>query len=400
MTRAAFVTLSVATLLVGVAIVGWLSWTNAYREPPTPGDPLDRLTLEQRDQFERGRVEFQRVFAPETGLGPLFNANACAECHESPVAGGPGDEVEVHAAAFLHDDFCDPLVEKGGPVIQQEAIPALQALGINSEPFPAEATVRALRTTPDVFGFGLLDAVPEAAILALADPHDRDGDGISGRPNLSYDGRLGRFGRKALVPTLREFNDSAFVVEQGITNPAVPEENTVAGKPIPKGVDAVPDPEIDQDALDVTDAFVRFLAPPPTLKRGREEKRGQKVFSDIGCARCHVPALKTAEHPIKALSGRAVAAYTDLLLHDMGAELADICLGRATPSEFRTEPLMGLRLSEQVEEGVPQFLHDGRARSIEEAITLHGGEGAAARDKFRALSDAERKALLAFLRSL
>lgn len=394
MTRAALV-------LAGVGLVGSLLSAHACRrEAPALGAPLDRLTPEQRDQFERGRAEFQRVFAPETGLGPLFNANACAECHESPVAGGPGDEVEVHAAAFLQGGFCDPLVEKGGPVIQQQATPALEAaLGIKREPFPAQVIARARRTTPDVFGFGLLDAVPEATILALADPDDRDGDGISGRPNRSDDGRLGRFGRKALVPTLREFNDSAFVIEQGITNPAVPEENTIAGKPIPKGVDPVSDPEIDQDAIDVTDAFVRFLA-PPAPRLGREETRGQKVFSDIGCARCHVPTLRTGEHPIKALNGREVAAYTDLLLHDMGAELADICLGGATPSEFRTEPLMGLRLSEQVEEGEPQFLHDGRARSIEEAIVLHGGEGAAARNSFRVLSDAERKALLAFLRSL
>jgi CxxC motif-containing protein (DUF1111 family) len=388
-------------VLVGLGVLGCLLLTLACREPPKPGEPLDGLTPEQRDQFERGRSEFQRVFAPDTGLGPLFNADSCAECHESPVAGGSGDEMEVHAAAFLEGSFCDPLVEKGGLVIQQQATPALKAtLGIDSEPFPTEATARALRTTPDVFGFGLLDAVPEATILALADPDDRDGDGISGRPNRSYDGRLGRFGRKALVPTLREFNDSAFVFEQSVTNPAVPDENTIAGKPIPKGVDPVLEPEINQEVIDLTDRFVRLLAPPAARELGIEEKRGQKVLSDIGCARCHVPTLKTGEHQIKALSSREVAAYTDLLLHDMGPELADICLGLATPSEFRTEPLMGLRFSEHVEEGKPRFLHDGRARSIEEAITLHGGEGANARDKFRALPDAERKALLTFLHSL
>jgi len=390
-----------AHVFVGVVIVADLLLAGACREAAKPGDPLEGLTREQRDQFERGRAEFQRVFAPDTGLGPLFNADSCAECHESPVAGGSGDEVEVHAAAFLEGGFCDPLVEKGGLVIQQQATPALKAaLGIDSEPFPAAATARALRTTPDVFGFGLLDAVPEATILALADPDDRDGDGISGRANRSYDGRLGRFGRKALVPTLREFNDSAFVFEQSVTNPAVPEENTIGGKPIPKGVDPVPDPEINQEAIDLTDAFVRLLAPPAALKPGSEERRGQKIFSDIGCARCHVPTLKTGEHSIRALSRKEIAAYTDLLLHDMGPELADICLGVATPSEFRTEPLMGLRFSEQVEEGKPRFLHDGRAPSIEEAITLHGGEASSARSKFQALPDAERRALLRFLRSL
>jgi len=285
-------------------------------------------------------------------------------------------------------------VQKGGPVIQQKVTPALKAaLGIDAEPVPAEATARAMRTTPDLFGFGLLDAVPDAVILALADPDDRDGDGISGRPNRFFDGRLGRFGRKALVPTLREFNAGAFVVEQGITNPEVLSEETVGGQPIPPGVDPVPEPEITEKALEATDAFVRFLAPPAPLKLTRVATQGRDIFSRIGCHRCHVPTLKTGDHAVKALSNREVAAYTDLLLHDMGPELADICLGLATPSEFRTEPLMGLRLSER-------FLHDGRAGSTEEAIRLHGGEGAAARDKFGALSSAARQALLEFLKSL
>lgn len=389
-----------ANVVLGAALVGSLSSISACRKAPQPGEPVNGLTREQREQFERGRVEFERAFTPETGLGPLFNADACGECHESPAAGGPGDELEVHATRFLQGGFCDPLIEKGGPVIQQRTTPALKAaLGHDSEPFPTEGTATALRTTPDVFGFGLLDAVPDATILAMADPDDRDGDGISGRPNRFFDGRIGRFGRKALVPTLREFNDGAFVFEQGVTNPAVPEENTIGGRPIPQGVDPLSEPEINHEALELTDAFVRFLAPPAPLSFGRQEKRGEAIFSKIGCARCHVPALRTAEHPVKGLSKVEVRAYTDLLLHDMGPELADICLGLATPSEFRTEPLMGLRFSEQIEEGEPRFLHDGRARSIEEAIIRHGGEGAGARDRFRALSAADRNALLTFLRS-
>ena len=362
---------------------------------PRPGDPLDELTREERLQFDKGRTEFERRFTPETGLGPLFNADACAECHEDPRSGGVGDEVEVHVSAFLPDGpFCDPLVSKGGPVIQQAVTPLLKAaLGIEREPLPSEATARALRTTPDIFGFGLLDAVPEATILELADPDDRDGDGISGRPNRFFDGRLGRFGRKAIVPTLREFNAGAFVIEQGITNPAVPTEETVGGRPLPPNVDPVPEPEITQEAIDATDAFARFLAPPAPLKLTRTGERGRDLFARIGCARCHVPTLRTGDHPVKALRNKEVAAYTDLLLHDMGPDLADICLGLAVPSEFRTEPLMGVRLSRR-------FLHDGRAGTIDEAIRLHGGEGAAARDRFNALTDDERKALLEFVKSL
>ncbi len=361
---------------------------------PKLGDPLPGLTRDELKQFKRGQIEFERVFTPESGLGPLFNANSCNECHEDPVAGGTGDETELHVAAFLSAGVCSDLAAKGGPVIQSQVTPALKAaLGIESEPVPKEATGRATRTTPDLFGFGLLDAVPDETILALADPDDRDSDGISGRPNRLPDGRIGRFGRKAAVPTLREFNATAFILEQGITSPAFPKEETVGGQPIPAGVDPLPDPEINQEAVDAADAFVRFLAPPPPPYLTAKGKLGQYVFQKIGCHRCHVPELKTGDHPVKALKYQKVAAYTDLLLHDMGWDLADICLGQATPPEFRTEPLMGLRIAEK-------FLHDGRAETIRDAIELHGGEGSAARDAFKALPGKDREALLEFLKSL
>src|SRR5437870_5062410 len=250
----------------------------------------------ERRRFARGKVVFDRVFTPEKGLGPLFNSTACGECHEKPTAGGRGDEVEVHATALKKGGVCDPLVEEGGFVVQQHTTPALkQALGIDQEPFPPSATARAKRTTAEIFARGLLDAVPESVILAYADPDDKNHDGISGRPNHSVDGRLGRFGRKAFVPTLAEFNAGAFVAEMGITNPAEPTEENIGGKPIPPGVDPVPDPEITQAAPD---------------------------------------------------------------------------------------------------------LHDGRATTLEQAIAAHGGEGSAARDRFKALTAAERKALIAFLDSL
>src|SRR5437764_2491787 len=159
-----------------------------------PGDPLPFLTLNQRALFERGRGVFQTEFTPETGLGPLFNNNACSQCHEDPVVGGVGEEVERHATAF-RAPACDDLAAHGGPVIQDSVTPALHAaLGIDREPVPAAATDTAVRTTASLLGFGLLDAVPDAEILALADPADRNGDGISGRPNRTADGRLGRFG--------------------------------------------------------------------------------------------------------------------------------------------------------------------------------------------------------------
>ena len=333
------------------------------------------------------------MFTPEIGLGPLFNANACGECHEQPVTGGTGDEVELHVAAF-RNGICDPLADSGGPVFQLQVTPALKAaLGIDQEPVPAGATARANRTTPSLLGFGLLDAVPDKDIRLRADPADRNHDGVSGRPNRNFDGRLGRFGRKALVPTLRDFNAGAFVIEMGITSPAIPTEETIGGRPIPAGVDPAPDPELTQEDLDLANDFVRFLAPPVPLPLDLEGERGKIIFGTIGCVACHAPSLTTGDNPVRALRYKQVDAYTDLLLHDMGPKLADICLGLAEPSEFRTEPLMGLRLREK-------FMHDGAAATIEAAIDLHGGEAGGARERFRKLTARERAAVLKFLGSL
>ncbi len=365
----------------------------ACQKPLEPGDPVRGLTKDQRASFDRGQVVFDSTFTPATGLGPLFNSDGCGECHEDPVKGGVGDEVELHASAF-HAPVCDPLAAEGGFVFQLKVTPALKAaLGIDSEPVSSNATARALRTTPVLFGRGLLDLVPDSVILLYADPDDRDGDGISGRPNHFVDGRLGRFGRKALVPRLDEFNNGAFSVEMGVTSPAVLTEETVGGKPIPAGVDPVPEPEIGQTVLDRTNDFVRLLAAPTPLKASKDAKRGRKIFVDIGCAGCHIPTLRTGDSPIAALSHKKVAAYTDLLLHDMGPDLADMCLGEATPAEFRTEPLIGLRLK-------PNFLHDGLDTTLEQAIQSHGGEGSRARDRFLGLSPSDRVALIAFLKTL
>src|SRR3989454_9350470 len=159
------------------------SLAGGCQRPLKPGDPVRGLSRAELDRFAHGKVVFDSTFMPEKGLGPLFNSTSCGECHEDPAKGGRGDEVELHATAF-RGGVCDPLVEEGGFVIQRHTTPALtQALGIDSEPFPPSATARALRTTPVVFGRGLLDAVPESVILAYADPDDKNHDGISGRPD-------------------------------------------------------------------------------------------------------------------------------------------------------------------------------------------------------------------------
>jgi len=369
----------------------------ACRKLPAPGEPLAGLTPAERARFDSGRVVFDSIFTPEKGLGPLFNSTSCAECHEDPKPGGTGDEVERHATAFHPDATgraCDELASLGGPVFENQVTPALKAaLGIASEPVPPQATAIAHRTTPIIFGFGLLDAVPDSVILSYADPDDRDHDGVSGRAGRNFDGRLGRFGRKALVPTLLEFTEGALNAEQGVTSPAVPDEPTVGGQALPPNTDPASDPELSQRQVEVLDAFVRFLAPPAPAKMSSDARRGRELFAQVGCNRCHIPALPTGDNPVRALAHREVPAFTDLLLHDMGPDLADICLGLATPSEFRTEPLMGLRLRKR-------FLHDGRASTPEQAIDQHGGEAAAARMRFIGLSATERAALLAYLQTL
>src|SRR5439155_26780135 len=191
---------------------------------------------------------------------------------------GAREEVERHATAFHAGAAgrpCDELAAEGGPVFQKRVTPTLHtALGIDSEPVSPRATAIAARTTPDIFGFGLLNAVPDSVILSYADPDDRNHDGISGRPNRFFDGRIGRFGRKALVPTLREFNEGALSAEIGITSPAVPNEETVGGRPLPAGTDPAPDPELSQEAADQLDAFVLLLALPPAQQLASEPPRG------------------------------------------------------------------------------------------------------------------------------
>ena len=383
--------LTVLAVVGGMETLGLLG---ACPKAPQAGEPLNGLTPEQLASFNAGKVIFEQKFEPENGLGPLFNADACSECHEEPVTGGNGDEDETHAAVTMPDGSCDMLAAHGGPVFQAHTTPALErALGIDSEPIPAAATTRATRSSPDVFGFGLLEAVPDREIVARADPNDRDHDGVSGRPHYQPDGRVGRFGRKAAVARLDDFNGGAFVIEMGITNPVMPNEESIGGAAIPAGVDSTAEPELSAEGLASVVDFIRFLAPPPPLPLSIKAERGRAVFRGLGCASCHTPALVTGPNRVRALDRKVVAAYSDLLLHDMGAARADICIGQATPAEFRTEPLMGLRFAKK-------FLHDGAASTLEEAIQLHDGEAARARQHWDRATPYTREALLEFLKSL
>lgn len=362
------------------------------------GTPLPGLDDAQFAAFNAGLALFNKVYLPEEGLGPLFNENQCSACHTDPAPGGTtGFEFVTRATRFA-DGVCDPLSDEGGENIRTQATPLLRAQGIERESIPPSATGVGRFTTPFLFGLGLVEGIPEDAILAREDPEDADGDGISGRAGRTPDGRLARFGRKAEQPTLREFVDTALRFEMGITTPLKTEEETVNGAPMPPGTDPAPDPEAGEDVLEALTTFVRFLAPVSPVPGQSPAQQdtldaGRQLFDEIGCPACHTPSMRTGPSDVPALDRKTVALYSDLLLHDMGPGLADVCGPTATPAELRTEMLMGLQHR-------TIFLHDGRALDLREAVLEHGGEAQTARDAFAALSWLRQEYVVRFLQSL
>jgi CxxC motif-containing protein (DUF1111 family) len=356
--------------------------------------PLGGLTAPQLERFRAGAAMFDRRFAPEDGLGPLFNQDRCSSCHDLPALGGTGVELVVKATRWVPPATCDILASEGGDNFQTHATPALAALGVKREFVPPSANGLTRLVPPALFGLGLMDAIPEAALEALADPDDRNGDGVSGRLGRTTDGRVGRFGQKADVATLVEFVDAALRTELGLTTMLHPAEETINGRPIPPAADPVPDPEVDSTLWLLAD-FVRFLAAPapaiPSSKAERDSiRRGEGIFRRVGCPACHVRELRTGPSADPAFDRQPVPLYSDMLLHDLGPGLADICAPGATPSELRTARLAGVRFR-------LALLHDGRASTFSEAILAHAGEAAASRDAFGRLGPGEQAYLVKFL---
>jgi len=334
------------------------------------GGPLPSLDADERELFERGRALFDRDFALTEGTGPLFSGDACRSCHFDPVIGGAGP------------GGVDAMRQDAAPG-QDTTLPRHATSGIRPEP-DAEATFFERRQTPTVLGLGLLERIPRQTVEAQADPDDENGDGISGRMHELPDGRLGRFGWKANVPSVREFVRDAMTAELGLTVPDEPDFTFGRAE----DEDEVADPEIDSESIDAIAAFIALLGPPPRTRSNETlEDEGESVFGRIGCASCHLPVLPTAE-------GVDVPAYTDLLLHDIAQpDARGITQGEAGIHDFRTAPLWGLARS------APYF-HDGRADTIADAINEHAGEATQARTNFTSLSNTDRQALLAFLASL
>jgi len=430
--------------------------------------PSGNIGFAKQLDFKIGNAVFRKLWVSSPastkssdGLGPLFNARSCQRCH---LKDGKG-----HPPAHENDDAVSMLVRLSIPPQTAYDVALLASGTVNVIPEPtyggqfqdlaiqghehegrirlsysekafelADGNVVMLRKprvlfdgltygamhpqvmtspriAPQMIGLGLLDAIPEAHIRALADPEDLNNDGISGRVNEVWSHTekrtaLGRFGWKAGQPTLLQQTADAFAGDMGLSTSLIPA--ATAGdctasqtrcQKAPNGIDPNGAPEVRDELLTLTHFYAANLGVPP--RRNVDDAAvlaGEQLFLSAGCASCHTPSHTTGPNAAggKHLSNQVIFPYTDLLLHDMGEGLADHRPeGAASGREWRTPPLWGIGLTQTVS-GHTTFLHDGRARNLTEAILWHGGEGQAARDYFAALAKDDRQRLIAFLESL
>ncbi|MEC7772139.1 MAG: di-heme oxidoredictase family protein [Bacteroidota bacterium] len=389
-----------------ILVLGLLLGSCDKYEPVAPLEeelldgPLGGLTSAQNAQFLAGDIAFNDdVFTSRSGLGPLFVATNCASCHAGDGKGTPFTtltrfgQTDATGNQFLH---------LGGPQIQNRALP-----GYEPETVPNGATFSKF-TPPAVTGLGFLQYVTDADIMAMSDPNDDDGDGISGVPNwgtlkeyldpldnaIAQDGKyIHRFGKKAAAYDLLQQTVDAYNQDIGIASSFDPKD-VYSGLTI--------DPEVSDKTIRDVVAYLNTLkAPIPRNQEASQVQNGKSLFSRINCASCHRPELVTGYSPIEALSHKTFQPYTDLLLHDMGVGLDDgYTEGSALTSEWRTPPLWGLGLSPTTQGGQYFLLHDGRAHSIEEAILMHGGEAENSKNQYQSLTQSEKNDLIKFLESL
>jgi CxxC motif-containing protein (DUF1111 family) len=390
------------TTLVFIAATGvcilllaqWRTHSQTLRENLT--NPLPGLTPAQLADFNAGLAEFQEEETIADGLGPVFNGKSCAECHAVPSVGGSepnlGVARETRISRIFNGRF-DPLdgsvsVDRGGQLLQQRPI-QLQGCTLDGEVVPPEATIVSLRLSQQLFGAGLMEAIPDNTILGNRSNGGRANFVLNPDTGAT---ELGRFGWKAQVATLHQFAGDAYLNEMGITNPTFRQENRPQGETIPPGCDTVADPDDDGSGVTAFTNFMRFLAPAPRRPITPQVQRGEQVFSQIGCASCHVPTMMTGPNSVAALSNKPVNLFSDLLLHDIGTG-DGIEQGQAKGNDFRTAPLWGLSRRDR-------FMHDARSNNIQDAILSHSAEAQNARNGFVGLPQSDLDALLAFLDSL
>ncbi len=403
-----------------------------------------RLNEMQRELHELGDLHFEASFvaAPALkfgGLGTVYNNNACVNCHINDGRGKPieGNEAlssllfrisipgnNVHGGPLGIPGFGEQLQDKAVFGHQPEAKVSVQWQN-TSYTFPDGETVplrfpvwnfydayQALpqgflysaRIAPPVHGLGLLEAVDDATLLAYADPADKNADGISGRANYTWDAksnqtRMGRFGWKAEAPTLIQQVAGAYNEDMGITSYVLPHESHLQQSQYDGYNDET---EVQDSIFNAVVFYVRTLAVPARRKvTDPAVLRGEALFNSLKCAGCHIPVMRTqTDVRFPEISNQVIRPYTDLLLHDMGDSLSDFRPAfLADGNEWRTPPLWGIGLTQLVN-GHNNFLHDGRARSLLEAILWHGGEAANSREQFANLSAEDRLSVLTFLKNL
>lgn len=457
-------------MLVGLSALGSLAFASQFDwSKPEPGEdmsggdttvsetnrrafslPAANMSMDRRSDFAVGHSFFNMpwVEAPAStkardGLGPHFIARSCTACHTHDGRAQPPEPGEQPMGLLLRlsvpgrDKTGAPLPEPVyGGQFNNQAIAGVKPEGridityeniagrygdgtpyslrqpsyrfseLGYGPMHAQTMVSP-RIAQQIIGLGLLEAIPEQAILALADPDDRNGDGISGRPNRVWDAiasrkALGRFGWKANTPSVAHQTAGAANGDMGITSRHFPIEECMLAQPDCKGAARGGKHEINDRNLARLVFYTATTAVPARRDVDRPEVlRGKQLFHQSQCIACHVPQHRTGDlKGFPELSRQTIRPFTDLLLHDMGPALADRRPDfEATGSEWRTPPLWGIGLFETVN-GHTTYLHDGRARNLSEAILWHGGEAEAARQRFAAMSKADRDALLAFLQSL
>ena len=408
------------------------------------GQPFSGLTAEKGNMHGFGDGAFGATFNSDRtqlnyGLGPIFNNQSCSSCHiadgrgKSPNAGEALSSLLIRISVPGEGPYGgpNPVPGFGGQLQQRGIFGVLAEAGVNVSytentyqfadgepyklrepqfsivnpymPMPAGVMTSPRMATP-IFGLGLLESIEESAILSKADENDADGDGISGKPNYVYDvlsksTKLGRFGWKATQPSIIQQSAGAYVEDMGVTNMIFSQESAYGQS---QGGSPGKTHELGDSTLYAVAYYIKTLAVPGRRNAGDATvMSGKKIFTGIGCAKCHTPMQVTATDMVfPEVSNQVIYPYTDLLLHDMGSGLADNRPDfKATGSEWRTSPLWGIGLTNIVN-AHNNFLHDGRARSLTEAIMWHGGEAESAKNNFKNLSKAERSAVLKFLSSL
>lgn len=363
--------------------------------------PVDGLTPSQKAQFLRGDAAFNEVFTAQSGLGPVFVTNSCISCHSGDGKGHPSTTLIRFGQT---DSTGNHYMHLGGPQLQHRALPTF-----TPEQIPAGATFSKF-TPPAVTGLGFLYHVPDADIIAMSDPNDINGDGISGRvawiqlpvyitPStdaVSLNGKyIGKFGKKSGAYNLLHQTVNAYNEDMGIASFYNPYDVCTGNE-----VDAEVKTQTIQDLV----FYLQTLKAPERRKEsesGSEVDHGKNIFFQIQCELCHKSTLHTGFSPVEPLSFKEIHPYSDLLLHDMGPGLDDgYTEGGAFSNEWRTPPLWGLRLTPNSQGGQYFLLHDGRAHSIDEAIRMHGGEAENSKNQYVNLPEPDRNALIDFLNTL